>query len=159
MAMVFRRRNNRDTVEFTGVKIIHRNFAGAQKEFNRAGNRGFSVVVTPDEAEELLDRGYNVRIRPSQENPDEKFCFLPVTVNYNNIPPKIYRVVGDKLTLLTGSNVGVLDTSDIINVDLTINARYWEINGKNGIKAYANVMYVEVEEDAFADKYSHMTFA
>lgn len=156
MAMEFRRKGNRDTVEFSGVRIIHRNLTGVQKEFNRAGNRGFSIVVSADEAEELANRGYNVRIRPDQENQDEKFCFLPVAVNYNNIPPRIYRISGGKMTLLTEKTVGVLDASDIVNVDLTINARHWEINGKVGIKAYVNAMYVEVEEDKFAAKYADL---
>lgn len=155
MAIKFVRRNNRDMVEFSNVKIIHRNLRGVQTEFNRNGNRSFSVVLTEDEAQEMLERGYNVKVRQSQSNPDDKFCFLPIAVNFNNIPPKIYRVVGDKMTLLTEANVGVIDSSDIINVDLTVNARYWEINGKSGIKPYVNVMYVEVEEDAFADKYAN----
>lgn len=154
MAIKFMRKNNRDVVEFTNVKIVHRNLSGRQNEYNRAGNRTFSVVLTEDEAEELLDRGYNVRIRQAKDNPDEKFCFLSMTVNYNHIPPRIYRVVGGKMTLLNESNVGIIDTSDIFNVNLSVNARYWEINGKSGIKPYVNVMYVEVEEDSFADRYA-----
>ena len=154
MAIRFIRKNNRDMVEFSDVRIIHRNLRGIKKEFNREGNRGFSIVLTQDEANDLLERGYNVRIRQAQDNPDDTFCFLPVTVNYNNIPPRIYRVTAEKMTLLTEANVGVIDTSDIVNVNLTVNARYWEINGKHGIKPYVNVMYVEVEEDSFANRYS-----
>lgn len=155
MAIEFKRKNNRDVVEFTGVKIIHRNLSGVQKEYNRAGNRNFSIVLTEDEADMLIERGFNVRVRPGQNDPSERFCFLPVTVSYNHIPPKIYRVTRDKMVLLTEANVGVIDSSDILNVDLSVNARHWEINGNQGIKPYVSVMYVEVEEDAFADKYAN----
>ena len=154
MAIVFKNVRGREVLEFSGVRIVHRNFRGEQKEFNRAGARGFSIVLNQEEAEELIARGYNVRVRPARENPDENFSFLPVTVNYANLPPRIYRVTGEKMTLLKEATVGVLDTSDIINVDLTVNARHWDINGKQGIKAYVNEMYVEVEESVFAKKYA-----
>lgn len=154
MAIKFMRKNNRDMVEFSNVRIVHRNLRGVKTEYNRVGNRGFSIVLSEDEAEELIDRGYNVRVRPSQSNPDDKFCFLPIAVNYNNIPPRIYRVTEDTMMLLSEANVGIIDTSDIVNVNLTVNARYWDINGKQGIKPYVNTMYVEVEEDSFAGKYA-----
>lgn len=151
--MVFKPKGNRMTIEFSNVQIINRNLRGEQTEFNRYGSRKFSIVLLPEEAEELVSLGYNAKIRPSRNNPDEKYCFIDVSVNYNNIPPKIYRVVGSKMSLLTESTIGVLDSSDIVNVDLVVNVRPWSINGASGFKLYASSMYVTVEEDVFASKY------
>lgn len=151
--MQFKTKGNRQTIEFSNVMIINRNFRGEQTEFNRSGARKFSIVLLPEEAEELIPLGYNAKIRPGRNNPDDKYCFIDVSVNYNNIPPKIYRVSGTKMTLLTESTVGVLDSSDIVNVDLVVNVRPWSINGASGVKLYASSMYVTVEEDIFASKY------
>lgn len=154
MSMRFLTRNGRDMVEFKFVYIIHRNLSGIVGEYNKSGNRCFSIVLTNEEAEELAARGFNVRTRPARENIDELFCFLPCFVNYEHLPPKIYRVTGKKMMLLGENNVGTLDSSDILNVNVLVNARYWDVNGSRGIKAYVNTMYVETEEDIFADLYS-----
>lgn len=151
--MQFKTKGNRQTIEFSNVQIINRNFRGEQTDYNRSGARKFSIILLPEEAEELLMLGYNAKIRPSRNNPDEKYAFIDVSVNFQNIPPKIYRVVGDRMTLLTESTVGILDSSDITNVDLVVNCRSWSINGANGIKLYVSSMYVTVEEDVFAQKY------
>lgn len=155
--MQFKTKGNRQTIEFSNVQIINRNFRGEQTEYNRSGARKFSVILLPEEAEDLIAFRCNAKIRPSRNNPDEKYAFIDVSVNYQNIPPKIYRIVGDRMTLLSESTVGILDSSDIINVDLVVNCRYWSINGATGVKLYVSSMYVTVEEDAFAQKYEAYT--
>lgn len=156
MAMQIMEKNGREMVAFSGVRIINRNFSGLAKEYNKSGARGFCVLLTQEEADELSARGYNVRIRPAKEDPNAFFCHLQVAVRFDFLPPKIYRVLPDKMMLLNENNVGVLDTSDIINVDLVVNARHWNINGASGIKCYVNSMYVQVEEDLFASKYADL---
>lgn len=152
--MTFGTKNGRDVINFKDVSIISRNFRGEKGEYNRDGARNFCIVLTPDEANELAARGFRPRIKPSRNNPDEVYCFIPVTVSYLNYPPEIYRVVGKKMTLMKESTVGVLDSSDIVKVDCTVNCRYWEVNGTRGIKLYVTVMYVTVEENAFANQYA-----
>lgn len=154
MAMQCVTRSGRDMVDFKNVQIIHRNLRGMVKEYNRSGNRSFSIILTPEEADILIAAGFNVRTRPARDGSDELFCFLPVFVTFNNYPPKVYRVCGEEMMLLNESNVGTLDSADILNVDVSINASHWNVNGQTGIKAYVNTMYVTVEEDPFAQSYA-----
>lgn len=152
--MTFGVKNGREIINFDDVRIIRRNFRGEKGQYNREGSRSFCVVLTPDEAAELEARGCRPKMKPSRENPDELYCFIPIAVSYVNYPPKIYRVVGDQMTLLTEANVGVLDSSDIIKIDFCVNCRRWEVNGDRGVKLYVNALYATVEEDVFASRYS-----
>lgn len=146
----------RDQLELENVAIIHRNFSGAIKEFNKTGQRTFSIILTNDEAEELLEKGLSVRQRPAKEDPNEVFCFLPCTIGYNNpnMKPLIYRINGQRMTQLFESNVGTLDGADIESADVTLNLRPWSVNGSSGIKCYVQSMYVKTAEDRFASKYA-----
>ena len=62
-------------------------------------------------------------------------------------------IVGRKKTLLDENTIGNLDFAEIENVDVIIRPYNWEVNGKTGVKAYVQTMYVEIREDIFASKY------
>ena len=42
---------------------------------------------------------------------------------------------------------------DIETVDLIVNGSYYEMNGKSGLKAYLQSMFVTIREDALELKY------
>jgi len=139
-----------------GAKIIFRNFSGKPDEYNREGDRNFNVIIEdPDMAKRLADEGWNIKVRLPKEEGDEPLYRLPIKINLKGeYPPKIWLVTRKANTLMTEETIGSLDYAEIKNVDMVITPYFWEVNGKKGIKAYLKNMYVTLEEDPFADKYS-----
>ena len=140
------------------AQIAFRNFSGKESKFNRAGDRNFCVIFDKETGEELKEQGWNVGILKPRDEYEEPSYKLTVAVQFGKFPPKVYMISGRKKTLLTEDTVGTLDFAEIENVDLVIRPYNWEVNGKRGVKAYVQTMYVEIREDKFASKYNFDDF-
>lgn len=142
-------------ITLENVKLIFRNFAGKESQYNSSGRRNFCIVLTPDMADKLVEEGLNVKTKAPRDPEDNPLLFIQVSVRYENFPPKIFTVTKRNKILLTEETVGILDYAEIDNVDVTLNAHYWEVNGKSGYKAYVKSMYVTIAEDPLAAKYDY----
>lgn len=141
----------RDILQIDDAHIIYRNFAGRGDKFNREGDRNFAVVIPDEElARELIERGWNVKIKPPRDEDDTPFMFLPVKVKFNGRGPNIYLKTGDIQNRLDEESVGLIDSIDIIGVDLDIRPFDWDVNGKQGRTAYLQSMRVIQDIDRFA---------
>lgn len=150
--MAFKQVSN---INIENAKLMFKNFAGDESKFNRRGNRNFCVrIEDPELAATLASDGWNVKTLRPREEGDPESHYIQVTVNYDYIPPTIYLINSAGKTLMTEETVGTLDYLDIANVDLCIRPYCWEVNGNTGIKAYVKTMYVTIDEDVFAAKYS-----
>lgn len=150
---------DRNTVTMEEVRIIFRNFAGKEGQYNREGDRNFGVILPPDVAERMAADGWNVKfLQPREEDEDEtETPWLPVSVNFEKgKPPKIMLVTERGRTALNETTVDTLDWADITNVDLIVRPYTWDVNGRSGIKAYLQSMYVTIEEDELERKYAEM---
>lgn len=142
----------RDILQIDDARIIHRNFEGRGSQYNREGDRNFSVVI-PDQqmADELIARGWNVKIKDAREEGDDPFIFLPVKVSFNARGPLVYLQSGNNRVELNEETVKCLDDIDIISVDLDIRPYDWgPINGKYGRSAYLQTIRVHQRIDRFA---------
>ncbi len=142
-----------DNIVVENARLIFKNFAGEESKFNRAGNRNFCVILDGDSAEDLRQMGWNVKALRPREDEDEPTYYLQVTVAFGNFPPKVIMISGKTKTVLDEESIDSLDYAEIANVDLIIRPYHWEVNGKEGIKAYLKTMYVTIEQDVFAGKY------
>lgn len=141
----------KDILQIDDARIVYRNFSGTGSKFNREGDRNFAVVI-PDQdiADELVNRGWNVKIKPPRDEDDTPFMFLPVKIKFNERGPKVYLQSGDKMVELDEESIDCLDDVDILGVDLDIRPYDWEVNGKRGRTAYLQSIHVVQEVDRFA---------
>lgn len=141
----------RDILQIDDARIVYRNFSGTGSKFNREGDRNFAVVI-PDQdmADELVNRGWNVKIKPPRDEDDAPFMFLPVKIKFNERGPKVYLQSGEKTVELDEEGIDCLDDVDILGVDLDIRPYDWEVNSKQGRTAYLQSIHVVQEIDRFA---------
>ena len=143
----------RGILQIDDARIIYRNFSGVGSKFNREGDRNFAVYIgDEDVANELRDRGWNVKTKPPREDGDDPFMFLPVKIKFNDRGPSVYLVTGNKKTPLNENTVSCLDDIDILSVDLDIRPYDWDVNGKTGRTAYLQSIWVTQEVDRFASR-------
>lgn len=148
---------SRQLLEIENARIMFRNFEGRETEYNRLGDRNFCVVIEDEETAMKLEAdGWNVK-RLQPRNDDESVTYyISVAVKFTNFPPTIWMVTSSGKAKLEENDVHLLDGVDIDTVDLIINPRYWDDNGRERIKAYLKTMYVVIDEDRFARKYADM---
>ena len=146
-----------------GAHIIWRNFAGAASKYNREGDRKFTLIIEdPEEAQQMVDDGWNVKIKAPEEEGDAPFCYLEVKVKFNQerprLNPNIYLKSGRKMNKLDEETVGMLDSVDIINVDLDVKGSPYDVNGKVGLSAYLQGICIEHEVDRFQRRFAEEEF-
>ena len=147
--------NRIDNITLENAKIIFRNFSGKPSRYNKEGERNFCLVIEDDDLlTKLRNDGWNVKATRPRDPDDDPTFYIPVTVKYDNIPPKIYLITSKNKNLLNEETVGTLDYAEIKNIDVIVSPYVWEVNDKFGVKAYCKTMYVTIEEDVFADKYN-----
>jgi hypothetical protein len=133
------------------VRIVYRNFSGAGSKYNREGDRNFSVVIDDEDlANQLIEEGWNIKIRPPRDEDDTPFMHLPVKVKFNDRGPGVYLISGRNRVELDEDSVSCLDDIDIAGVDLDIRPYDWEVNGKSGRTAYLHSIQVVQEVNRFA---------
>lgn len=145
----------RGILQIDDARIIYKNFAGRGDKFNREGDRNFAVLIeTEEQADELTNAGWNVRVKPPREEGDTPFMYLPVKVKFSDRGPIAYLKTGRNMNPLSEETIGCLDNVDILGVDLDIRPYDWEVNGKTGRTAYLQGIQVTQDVDRFAARYS-----
>lgn len=145
----------RGILQIDDARIVYRNFAGVGSKFNREGDRNFAVVI-PDEglANELIEQGWNVKMKPPRDEDDSPFMYLPVKIKFNDNGPNCYLKAGTRMTRLDEDSIECLDAIEILGVDLDIRPYDWEVNDKTGRTAYLQSIHVTQKIDRFAERYA-----
>lgn len=150
----------RNILQIDDARIIFRNFSGRGSQYNRVGDRDFSLVIDDEEIADALEReGWNVKRKPPRNEGDDEFIFMKVKVKFNDYGPKIYVVSGGNRVELDEESVSQLDNIDIISCSMDIRPYDWDVNGKQGRTAYLQAIEVVQNVDRFASKYNDYSYA
>lgn len=142
-------------LEIENARIIYRNFSGAASKFNREGDRNFAVIIPNQElADELINAGWTVKIKPPRDEFEDPFIFLPVKVKFNGRGPAAYVESGGSVTRLNEDTIDMLDDIDIASVDMDLRPFDWEVGGKTGRSAYLHAINVVQNIDRFGARYA-----
>lgn len=140
---------NFEPITIRNATIFKSNFSGKEiPPYNPEGRRNFCVFIDDlNVAEDMEKDGWNIRWLEPRKEGDEKKAFLSIAVNFSKRPPKIVLITSKGETMLDEETVGMLDWAEKEHIDMTINPRPWDDNGRHRIKAYLRTMKVKIYED------------
>jgi hypothetical protein len=151
-------RKRLDNLMVEDARIIFRNFAGEEKQFNPAGERNFALVIDNRVAPAMIEDGWNIKYLKAREEGDEPQAILKVKVSYKRKPPTIVLITskgnGQVRTTLPEDMIDMLDYIDIAKVDLVVNPSWYDFNGSQGYSAYLKAIYVTMLQDDLEKKYA-----
>ena len=148
-------------------EVIFRNFAGKADQYNAQGKRQFSIVLDPDRADDLSEKGWNVKLLRPRDEDEPPTPFLPVEANMDGAyPPKVFLMCGEQKldgtisvrtkVALDAETIAELDHANFAKIDIIVSPYSWEWNGRTGVKAYAKAIYATVALDPLELKYANI---
>ena len=122
MRIEFKENNGRELVSVEDGRVALKNFRG--DKFGNGGKRSFCLVIPTEEIkDELIKRGWNVRIKPPFHEDEEPFMYLPININDfrdDGRGPNVYIKSGNNPLYKVESNnrLDSLQDMSIAGVDL-----------------------------------------
>lgn len=141
-------------VTIEDARLVFRNFAGREGQYNREGDRNFGVLLPNDVAQAMAEDGWNVKQLKPREEGDLPQPWLQVSVSYKGRPPRIVLVTSRGRTTISEDLAELVDYADIEKADLILNPYEWVVNGNSGVKAYLKSIYITIREDVLERKYA-----
>lgn len=144
-----------------GHKIKYRNFSGRQTEFNRLGDKNFTVVLDPSEVEQIMALGWPVKVKGTPEEPSYE---ISVHVRFDHNPPRVALVTESigpdgnptqKITELNEESVGVIDSAEIIDCDILLHPWVRTSKVNPGVSVFLKGLFVKVVPNPLAEKYGY----
>lgn len=142
-------------------RIVFRNFAGAEGQYNREGDRNFCVLLEDDLAADMLEDGWNVKRLKDRETGEKGKgnAYIQVSIGFKGRPPRMVMITSRGRVDLGEEECVLLDWADILKVDLIIRPYHWNVNNKTGVKAYLKSIFVIINEDYLELKYADVPVA
>lgn len=146
-------------------EVRARNFGGEEKKdkvtgrtVNSPGYRNFLLYVTEEIAEELKDRGCEVKYTKNQGPNDVAMPFISVTVSYFLKPVEAYTIANGVTTPLDENHLYLLNSVDIKNmcIELEFGKEKMHNNGIKYIPLFAQRIWTEVVPNYIDETYGHL---
>jgi hypothetical protein len=153
---------NDGTLVMHDARLIFKNFAGKEGQYNQAGDRNFCILLDDETADAMDADGWNIKELRAREEGDTPQKYLPVSIKYRGRngadmrKPRLVMITSKGRTDLTEEECELFDWVDIQKVDLIVRPYHWEVSGNRGTKAYLKSIYVTIEEDELEQKYNEL---
>lgn len=139
------------------VRLVFRNFKGAEGQYNRKGDRNFCVILPADTADAMRQDGWSIKQLKPREEGDVPQDYIKVKVNFDGPrPPKMFLINSMGRLQITNDMVENLDWIDFALVDLIISPYNWSMNGNTGVTAYLQTFFGTIREDELEQRYSQV---
>lgn len=147
-----------------GVRLMNgvfRNFSGEEKtEYDKLGERHFSVMIDDEFVEELISLGLNIK-RLDGDEKYEPVNYIRIKVSNKFSDPEI-RLTDENFEEMTVEpryldfdNVGHLDTTHIEYADIVIRLSEWVQGKRSGKTPYMKSMLVKIQRDPLRSEYNY----
>lgn len=150
-------------------EVRSRNFKGEEKKdqvtgrtVNSPGRRNFILRLSEEVAEELKDKGCEVKYTKVTNPNDVPEPYVSVTVSYYIRPVEACIISNGVMTQLDEANIGKLDSVDIKNMALGLEFGKEKTHqggasvGVTYVPLYAQQIWVEVVPSYFMEKYGYL---
>lgn len=142
---------------FEDARIIFRNFAGRENQYNASGDRNFCLILDEKVAALMAQDGWNVKTLRARDVEEAPQPYLQVKVNFDGPrPPAVVLITSRGRTTLPVELLPMVDYADMENVDLILNPYKWTVGVRSGISAYLKSIYITLRENKLELKYAEL---
>ena len=140
-----------------------RNFSGQKRVvngqvMNSEGNRNFLLMLDNEVAGPMIEDGWNVKFTHPRDEDEEPTPYISVDANFGKFPPEVWKKTPSSNPVkLDEEDMAALDEDHIIEANVVVHPRRYDVQGKVGVKAYLRRLLVTVAEDEFADYFAKNT--
>lgn len=151
-------------VEIKNAPVLYSNLIGREGNFNEAGQRGFTIILSNAQAAELMEKGFNVKtIKEDNRQADyygDGFTSLAISIRRDQSLDAI-RLNGALIRYgweLPNLDYG-FDMGFATHVNVKIQGVQWSMDaggGRHGVKAYLENAQFTTMYDPEINDVSHM---
>lgn len=118
------------------------------------GNYNFTIVLDPAQGEDLIKKGWNVKINDPYEEGDESEYTLKIKISYMFTPPKAFLIKHGRKFRCNERDLADIRRDSLQKMDIIITPHRWVNGNRTGVSAYIKEMYAQINESRFAAEYA-----
>lgn len=148
------------------ARLMWRNFDARPDKFNPdGGKRNFCIFLSPEDAQRMIDDGWNVKVLQPKEEGDTEQAYIKVNVSFKFkeprcvlITPRLNPATGEWIDVknpLPEQLVGMMDMVDIGRADVKLNPYIRpQADGSISVTAYLKSIFLTVAVDDLEARYA-----
>ena len=145
--------------EVTGKEIKFRHCDGVKSPTNKYGSRSFSIELSDEQAEQLMNLGWRIKLGKEREDGSRYPALINIVINYESDywrPKNVTRYSTHGQTELTVDTVKDINSDEIETAYIMVRPKTYRVaDGGDGLMGARLVtMRYKLEEDPFADVFA-----